>query len=327
MGLVYFLSLFLCILIHEFAHSITAASFGIRTESITLLPIGGIARLERLPDRAGQELAIAIAGPAINVIIAALLFVALKVSDSWLPIKEITLINGPLLERLFFANLCLAFFNLLPAFPMDGGRILRALLALVTTHRRATKVAVFLGRVLSVVMAVLGFFGDPMLFLVALFVWASALQEAHLSESQAVLHGITVRQAMLTDFHTLLPGDNLRRAADIILQGSEEDFIVMDEAKSVVGVLTRKGLLAALSQNGPDEFVENAMTHSFTCVKPDTLVETIVTEMSQTEATLAPVLEGHRLIGVLNMENISELVMLRQAVIDSRSINPSQSAS
>lgn len=160
--------LFLCVLLHEYGHALTARRYGIATRDITLLPIGGVAMLERMPEDPRQEIVVALAGPAVNVAIAAVL-AGLAALDVRLP--------GGMVETLLAANLMLAAFNLLPAFPMDGGRVLRALLAMRFERLAATRAAVRIGQVLALGLGVAGFFGSPLLILIGVFVWFGAQAE------------------------------------------------------------------------------------------------------------------------------------------------------
>lgn len=204
-GLAFVVSLFACVTLHEFGHALTAKQFGIRTRDITLLPIGGVARAERIPKDPKQELAIALAGPLVTLLITGALFLWLRLTNSWEPLTRITVTAGPFLERLMFVNLALVGFNMLPAFPMDGGRVLRALLALRMPYPRATAIAARLGQAVALVFALVGLFGNPFLVLIALFVWFGAAQESGSAQLEAALVGVPVRHLMQTDFRTLSP--------------------------------------------------------------------------------------------------------------------------
>jgi Zn-dependent protease len=182
LGVLFTLAIFLCVVLHEFGHALAAKRYGIRTRDITLLPIGGVARLERMPDEPRQELLVALAGPAVNVVLAFLLFIGLAATDNLVAPETMGVAHGSFFERLLFVNLFLVAFNMIPAFPMDGGRVLRALLATRMEYTRATSVAAALGQGIALVFGLLGIIWNPMLIFIALFVWIGAQQEASLTQ-------------------------------------------------------------------------------------------------------------------------------------------------
>jgi Zn-dependent protease len=257
-SVVFILALFACVVLHEFGHALTAARYGIRTRDITLLPIGGLARLERMPDDPRQELVVAAAGPAVNVGIAALIFLILSVTTGFRAPDTETLVRGSFLMRLLTVNIALVLFNLLPAFPMDGGRILRAVLALRMSYAQATSLAATVGQGMALVIGFLGFIGNPFLVLIAVFVWIGAGQESHMAQMRTFFSGTMVREATVTEFHSLSPQDLLRDATRLLLAGSQLDFPVVNDGH-LVGMLTREGLTKALGELGSDAAVEQAM--------------------------------------------------------------------
>ncbi|MCU0252682.1 MAG: site-2 protease family protein, partial [Vicinamibacterales bacterium] len=239
-GLVFILALFLCVVAHEYGHALTARRYGIKTREITLLPIGGVARLERMPDDPRQEMWVALAGPAVNVVIAGALLAWLVVTGGLVPLDQMAVGRGSLLERLMIVNLFLAAFNMLPAFPMDGGRVLRAVLAQRMEYTRATQIG--------------------------------AAQESTAVQMKSALGGIPVARAMLTDFRTLAPGDSLARAAELILAGSQHDFPVVDGGR-VTGVLTRADLIGALSAQNTQRPVAEVMQREFQVADSSDMLE------------------------------------------------------
>ena len=171
-------SSFLCVVLHEFGHAFAARAFGIPTHGITLYPIGGVAQLDRIPKNPIQELVIALAGPAVNVVLALAIYPLLAVVSAW-PITGANVLASSLLERLFFVNIALVLFNLIPAFPMDGGRVFRALAAMFLPYISATRIAVRTGQIVALGLAALGIFYNPMLLFLAGFVAFAAETELY----------------------------------------------------------------------------------------------------------------------------------------------------
>ncbi|MCL4244824.1 MAG: site-2 protease family protein, partial [Candidatus Dadabacteria bacterium] len=223
-GVIFVLALFLCVVLHEYGHALTAKRYGIKTRDITLLPIGGVARLERMPDDPMQELKVALAGPAVNVAIAALLYAWLVLTRGLGPLGDLTLTQGSFAERLMLVNIFLVVFNLIPAFPMDGGRVLRALLALRSDYVRATQTAATIGQGIALLFGFIGLFTNPFLVFIALFVWIGAAQEATMVKVRSALGGVPVEKAMLTDFKTVSPDDPLSRLVELTMSGSQQDY-------------------------------------------------------------------------------------------------------
>jgi Zn-dependent protease len=177
-GLLFTLALFGIVVLHELGHALAARRYGIRTRAITLLPIGGVASLERMPRKPRQELVVALAGPAVNVVLAAAIYVLLNLGAGLAPVSDVFRAGTSFLSQLFWVNVSLAIFNLIPAFPMDGGRVLRALLAMRLGHARATQVAAMIGQLMAIVFLFLGIFTNPMLIFIAMFVWFGAASES-----------------------------------------------------------------------------------------------------------------------------------------------------
>lgn len=312
-GILFVLSIFACVILHEYGHALTARRFGVTTRDIILLPIGGVARLERIPDEPRQELLVAIAGPAVNVVIAVLLYVWLTATGAMVPLDHLAVTEGPFLERLMLVNVILVLFNLIPAFPMDGGRMLRALLATRLPYGRATRIAASIGQALALVFGFLGLIGNPFLLFIAFFVWIGAAQESSLVQVKAVLGGIPLRDVMLTEFHRLAPEDPLARAVDLTLAGSQKDFPVV-EADKVVGILTQSALMKGLREGGESTPVATVMTTDFEVVHPSDMAERVLMRLQSSELRLLPVVRNGELVGLVNLENVGEFLQIQTAL-------------
>lgn len=315
-GVGFLVAVFGCVLLHEFGHALMARHYGVRTRDITLLPIGGIARLERMPDQPVQELWVALAGPAVNVVIGAVLLAGLAVTGG-LEAGGLWSARATFPQQLLLVNVFMVAFNLLPAFPMDGGRVLRSLLAMRLEYARATQIAATIGQMLAVAMAFVGLFvwqpPNPLLAVVALFVWAGAAQEVTLAQARAALGGRPVEQAMLTDFQSLAPDDPLERAVNLVIAGSQQDFPVVRDG-TVVGVLTRGRLVAALAQSGAGTRVEEVMEREFPRAEAGEWIETALERIHGEKSAIVPVYRGAQLIGLLTAENVGEFVAIRRAL-------------
>jgi Zn-dependent protease/predicted transcriptional regulator len=311
-GVGFILTLFACVVLHEFGHALTAARYGIRTRDITLLPIGGVARLERMPEVPVQELWVALAGPAVNVVIALLLFVWLRASGSWESVDQVGVATGGFVERVMIANVYLVGFNLLPAFPMDGGRALRALLATRMEYTRATARAAVVGQGMAIVFAFVGLQGNLMLLFIALFVWIGAGQEASMTQMKSALAGIPLRRAMLTDFRTLSSANTLGDAVDLLLTGSQQDFPVLANGR-VDGILTRGDLVKGLTRSGRSASVEEAMKRDCPTAEASEMLETVLARIQGRDCHTVPVLENGMLVGLVTMDNVGEFLMIHAA--------------
>jgi Zn-dependent protease/predicted transcriptional regulator len=313
-GLAFILALFGIVVLHELGHALTARRFGIRTRDITLLPIGGVARLERMPEEPKQELLVALAGPAVNVALAAVLFAVLAPAAALAQAREVRLVGGHFLAKMMWVNISLALFNLIPAFPMDGGRVLRAWLAMRMDYVRATHVAAGIGQGLALVFGFVGLFTNPLLVFIALFVWMGAAGEAGMVQIKSALGGIPISRAMITEFRTLSPGDRLARAVEHILAGFQQDFPVVDEAGRIVGVLTRADLMKALAQRGQEAPVSEVMQARFETADPGEMAEQVFARLQECHCHSLPVVRNGRLLGIVTPDNVAEFLMIQEAL-------------
>lgn len=316
------LAVFALIVVHETAHALTARRFGITTRDITLLPIGGIARLDRMPREPKQELLVALAGPAVNVVFAIVLYAVLALSGGISELRElaaadnVTITASTILAELFAINVSLTVFNLLPAFPLDGGRILRALLAMRSkNYVSATVAAARVGRIFALLFGLAGLFvlDSPMLVVIALFVWLSAASEASMVETSAALSEVPLASLLITDVHTLAPSDALSVAVDLTVHGFQQDFPVVENGQ-LIGMLSRTDLVRGLSQDGGGGSVLSAMRKTFPSARPDVKPEDAFKVLTTAGTGAVPVVRDGKLLGLLTMENVMEFLLLQKAV-------------
>lgn len=316
-GVGFILALFACVVLHEFGHALTARRFGIKTRDITLLPIGGVARLERMPDNPIHELWVALAGPAVNLVIAAILILVLLAAGIAQPLSGLSLTGGTFLGRLVVVNLLLLGFNMIPAFPMDGGRVLRALLAIRMEYTRATHIAATLGQGIAFLFGLIGLFSNPFLVFTALFVWIGAAQESSMVQMRSALGGIPVSRAMITDFQALTPEDPLSHAIQLVLAGNQQDFPVVQNG-SVAGVLTRGDMLRALAEGRLGSRVQDVMRGQFEVVDASEMLERASSRLQECDCHTLPITQDGRLVGLLTMENVGEFMMIKAALDSGR---------
>ena len=312
-SIIYLVALFGIVVLHELGHALAARRYGIGTRDITLLPIGGVARLDRMPEEPRQELAIAIAGPAVNVALAALFAVIARFTGSsgWSP----GLFPGEgLANELVRVNIVLVLFNMIPAFPMDGGRVLRALLAMRLGYYRATAIAARLGQAFAILFGLAAMFwlDQPLLAVIALFIWMVAAAESGSVQLRSALGDTLVEQLMIRQLYVLSPGDTLRRAVDYVLAGFQQDFPVVMDGR-LTGLLTRKDLVKALAERGHDSLVGDTMRSSVATISPDERVDRALGILQQSGMQTLPVVRQGMLVGVITTDNISEFLLLRKA--------------
>ena len=310
-GLALIMIVFSIIVVHELGHALMARRFGYKTRDILLLPIGGIASLERIPERPSQELAVALVGPAINLVIAGILWLALAATGTPIdPLRE-TSLGGAFVAQLMWINLALALFNLLPAFPMDGGRALRAILSMRTSRERATDIAASLGKVFAVGIGIAGVLYNPFLVLIAIVVWIGATQERALVHLKSALAGVPVSAAMLTRVDTVRPDQPLEDAAAILLAGGQNQLPVVDHG-TTVGVLTRGDLATALAHAGPHATVSEAPKHDVVTVAPAEPLDAVLDRLRQSPDAVAVVVDHGAPVGLLTAEHLAAYVALHR---------------
>ncbi len=312
------LTIFGCVLLHEFGHALTAKRFGIRTRDITLLPIGGLARLERIPSEPRQELLIAVAGPAVNLAIAGIVWL-LGLSFGWgaeshlLPGK-FSLPEMGFLGFLLTINLQLAIFNFIPAFPMDGGRVLRALLALKLDYLQATRIAVGVGQALAFAFGLFGLLsGNFLLMLIAFFVYLGAAQEGALAQYRQSFQGLPTSCAMITNFNVLDESDRLEKAVEYLLLGSQVDFPVLRDHQ-VLGILTRGALIDSLGKQGPATTLASVPVRPVELIQEDLPLDMAYETLRSQEVPCLPVMRDGDLVGLITLENMAEFAMVQSVL-------------
>ena len=312
-GVVFIVLLFLCVLLHEFGHVFAARRYGVQTPDITLLPIGGVARLERIPEEPLQELIVALAGPAVNVVIAALLFVAIGGFPSAAGM-EVQNAGVSLLGRLAVVNVFLVIFNLIPAFPMDGGRVLRAALAYRLGYARGTQIAASVGQFVAFGLGVLGLFGNPLLIFIAIFVYLGAAGEAHAVQMRQVSRGMLVSDAMVTRFESLRPDSLVEDAVQCLIKTTQHDFPVVDAAGRFQGILTRDDMIKALREHGPERPVRDVIRSDIPTIHHRQPLEDAMRLMQGGGFPAIAVLDGRsNLVGLVTPENLGEMMMVLSA--------------
>lgn len=303
------LLVFVCVLLHELGHALAARRYGIGTRDITIYPIGGIARLERMPQGI-HELVVALAGPAVNLVLFVVLLVATRVvSPSALQAIGQPSFATPLPLVLAVANLMLFAFNLVPAFPMDGGRVLRALLSLKLGQERATDLAASIGQGIAILMGAIGLvLFQPILLFIAFFVFLGASHEAALVRRTAAVRHRVASEAMIRRFEVLAPIDTLERATALLLDTHQQDFPVVDVRGRVAGVLTRATLLSGLAGGGSTTAVLDVMDREVRTVTPDTSLQRVLELISGASPSPVLVQDGERLVGMITLDNIVEFL-------------------
>ncbi len=315
-GVVVTSMLFVIVVLHELGHSLAAQFYGIQVKQIVLLPIGGLAQLGRMPEKPIQELVISAAGPLVNFALAVVLAVFGLAYGQDLGLQlalrlPAGITFGAVFSYIFAANLFLGLFNLLPAFPMDGGRILRSLLAMRIEYPKATSLAVTIGQGMAVLMGLWGFFGGGGFFLIfiAIFIFGAAGQEGRMARVRGALGDITVREAYSGHIRSLTPLSTLREAITITMSSRQSHFPVLD-GERLLGVLTPRRLAQALRNAGPDELAAKFMRTDLEPVSPDEKLYVAQQLLAEAEAEALPVVEGDQFLGLVTAWDVSKVYRL-----------------
>jgi len=322
-SLAFMVLLFACVLAHEFGHIFTARAFGVATPDVTLLPIGGVARLERIPEKPSEEFLVAIAGPLVNVAIA---IVLIAVTPTHLSVAHFAAMESPkvsMIDRLAEVNLFLAVFNMIPAFPMDGGRVLRALLAIRLGHVRATEIAAMIGQWTAFGLGFIGLFsGNPILIFIAIFVYLAAASEAQMVSLRAMSRDVPITAAMMTQFATLTPDEHIDAAVETLLSTSQTAFPVVDDHR-LIGVVGRAEIIRALRELGPTAAVSAVMVKDIPTIERSHRLEEAFRLLQEKAVPAVGVVDSRdRLIGLVTAETVGEMLMVKQALPDGARLGP-----
>jgi Zn-dependent protease/CBS domain-containing protein len=323
-SVVFVVLVFACVLAHEFGHIFMARAFGVETPDVTLLPIGGVARLARIPEKPSQEFLIAIAGPLVNVVIAVVL---MAVTTTHLSASHFAAMENPklsMIDRLAELNLFLAAFNMIPAFPMDGGRVLRALLAIRLGHVRATEIAATIGQWAAFAFGFLGLLsGNFILIFVALFVYLAAASEAQMVSLRAMSRDVPVTAAMVTKFATLTGNEHINAAVETLLQTSQTEFPVLDDYQRLIGVVGRAEIIRALRELGPSAPVSDVMVKDIPTIERSHRLEEAFRLLQEKSVPAVGVVDyAGRLIGLVTAETVGEMLMVRKALPEGARLGP-----
>ncbi|MFZ7090692.1 site-2 protease family protein [Primorskyibacter sp. 2E233] len=305
----FIIALFACVVAHEYGHALMARRYGIKTPDITLLPIGGLARLERMPEKPSREVAVALAGPAVNIVIWAVLM-ALGASTDMEALADPTT-TAEFLGRLAAVNLFLALFNLIPAFPMDGGRVLRALLSSRMDRVRATRIAATAGQLTAFFFGFWGLSsGNLVLVLIAVFIFLAAQAESTDVASRDIAKDLFLRDAVITSFESLAPSDPMHVAAQTLIRTTQHEFPVLDSERRLVGFLTRGALFKAMAEGHNSHAVSEAMTTGIPALPLAAPLQQALDALAEAPAVAATDRAGH-VLGYVTRENVGELMVLR----------------
>lgn len=310
-SVLFIVSIFTCVVLHEFGHILTARRFGIVSPEVTLLPIGGVADMSRMPEKPWQELLIAIAGPLVNVVIAALLFLSLGALNA----STLANINDPgigLIERLAIANLFLALFNMVPAFPMDGGRVLRAGLAMWLGQEKATRIAALIGQAFAFVLGFAGLFGNPMLIFIAFFVYFAAAGEAQMTIASAAMRGVLVADAMETRIERIGRGATVGEAVEILLATSQDEFPLVDANGRLTGLLSRAKIVEALNEADASAPIAPFASLYPPTIDANTMLDTVLETLGDAEAIGVVDRQG-KFVGLITRQSIAEVMLIKTA--------------
>jgi Zn-dependent protease len=312
-SVVFVLCIFVTVVMHELGHALAAKNYGIQTRDITLLPIGGLARLDKMPEKPIEELVVAFAGPLVNILLALItgFFITFPENAEALAAQLSSGVNASnFFLHFFIVNIVLAVFNLIPAFPMDGGRVLRALLSFQFKRHVATKIAARIGQFIAMGFILIGFYSNPFLIFIGLFVIVSAQMETQHAASKFILKGFKVRDVLMKQYHRIDANEPIKTAITLLLDSQSKIFMIT-ENNEPVGTLNRDQIIAVLSEKGENTDVRSAMNKNLIYLDVETLLEDIFELVSANKSNLMLVTENGLLVGTLDTENLLEFLLIK----------------
>ena len=313
-SVLFILSIFITVILHELGHALAAKKYDINTKDITLLPIGGLARLEKIPEKPSEELVVAFAGPLVNIAIAGVIGLFITIPND--PEILLAQLSGGInatnfLLNFFLVNFWLALFNLIPAFPMDGGRVLRAILAFKLERNVATKIAARIGQFIAIGFIILGVFINPFLILIGIFVIIAAQIETDYTESKYRIKGYKVRDILMTHYLTIESEETLATAVKMLLDSQSRHFLVTQNSQPI-GTLNRDEIIQALSEKGDTITISSIMNKTLISLQADSLLEDVFELIYKNKSSLILVVENDKFIGTLDTENLLEFILIRE---------------
>lgn len=307
-GMIFVISIFGCVVIHEITHSVLAKYFGIGVKEIVLLPIGGVSQIEELPSEPRKEIIISIAGPLVSFLLALIFYFLAR--GSYLRTADIILSSANFWAKLFWINLILGIFNLIPAFPMDGGRVLRSLFAFRLNYLKATRIAVGVGQFIAILLFFFGIFYNLWLALIAMFIYIGAESEEKSTELKTAISHIPVKKAMIEDIETLKSSDTFKETIRKSCHSLQKDFPVIERGR-VVGIVLQEKLLSALPDYPLDTKIEEIMLKDFISVSERELLNSAFKKMTESGISTLVVLDKEeKLKGLISLEQIGKYHML-----------------
>jgi Zn-dependent protease/predicted transcriptional regulator len=308
-GVVTVLFVFACVVVHELAHSLMAMRYGVNVRAIVLLPIGGVSQMEEMPEDPRQEIKVSVVGPLVSLVLAGVFYILASLAGQSLSGARFSIFGPQLLANLFWINLILGLFNILPAFPMDGGRVLRGILATRMQHLRATKIAVDIGQAVAILMFFFGIFYNWWVALIAIFIYLGAEGEEHATMIRAALRNVPVSRAMLTSVETVKPTDSLGGVVEKACHSLQADFPVVED-ENVVGVLPKEVIFSAIREKSRETTVSEIMKTEFVSSTGNETLDHIFQKMQGQGVSLVPILDQGKLIGMINLEQIGKYHMM-----------------